>query len=168
MEHTFTCRGHGLILCPFSAKDSECYRLLRNRENNRRWFFFSDPISREAQEDWYRSYLKKDDEYMFSIYTENGTFLGGAALYHIGEHAAEFGRLIVDRTAAGRGGVGTLALLLLCDLAREQLGLIRLYLEVYEDNIPAVKTYEKAGFILKGRRPAKDGMRYINDMEKRL
>ncbi len=64
--------------------------------------------------------------------------------------------------------MGTLALLLLCDLAREQLGLIRLYLEVYEDNIPAVKTYEKAGFILKGRRPAKDGMRYINDMEKRL
>lgn len=168
MKHTLTCHDGGIILRPLSPEDSERYRILRNQEHNRHWFFFSDIISREAQEVWYQSYLGKKDEYMFSIYNTDDIFLGGAALYHLIDKTAEFGRLIVDRPAAGQGGVGARSLLLLCDLAKNQLGLTRLHLEVYEDNLPAVKTYEKAGFVLKKCSPAPDGTRSIHYMEKIL
>lgn len=168
MEHTCTCRDDSICLCPLSAEDSERYRLLRNREENRRCFFFSGIITREAQQKWYAQYLKRENDYMFSVYTLSGIFLGGAALYDIKEDTAEFGRLLIDREAAGRGGVGAQTLSLLCTLARDELKLTSLHLELYADNLSALKTYEKLGFLFRKQYPAPDGVRYMNYMEKFL
>lgn len=157
-----------MLLCPLSPEDSEKYRRLRNHECNRRCFLFSGIITADAQRSWYGNYLKKDDDYMFSIYNQTGQFLGGAALYNIQADTAEFGRLLIDRTTAGKGGTGRRVLMLLCRLAKEQLRLSRLHLEVFEDNLPAKKTYEKSGFICKKRYLSPDGTRYLNYMEKIL
>ena len=105
---------------------------------------------------------------MFSIYSQKGQFLGGAALYDITETSAEFGRILIDRSAAGKSGTGCQVLLLLCRLARETLGLSSLHLEVIQDNLPALKTYEKAGFHTKKSYPSSDGSRILNYMEKTL
>lgn len=168
MKHTFTCSDKDVTLRPLSCEDSEKYRQLRNQEQNRRCFFYSDRITKNAQQKWYDNYLKKENDYMFSVYNHNGQFLGGAALYDMQTDHAEFGRLLIDRTAAGQGGTGYQVLMLLCQLAKEQFHLSYLHLELFEDNLPAKKTYEKAGFVCKKRYLSPDGARYLNYMEKIL
>lgn len=105
---------------------------------------------------------------MFSVYNQQGQFLGGTALYDITEDTAEFGRLLIDKSVTEKRGIGYQALMLTCRLAKEQLGLIYLHLEVFENNLPAKKTYEKAGFLLKKRYLSPDGKQYLNYMEKIL
>ena len=105
---------------------------------------------------------------MFSIYNQKGQFLGGAALYDIAETSAEFGRIIIDKTAACKKGIGCQVLLLLCRFARDQFHLQSLHLEVFEDNLPAVKTYEKAGFQKQESYPSSDSNRNLVYMEKNL
>ena len=168
MKHQFTCTDGDIELRPMSAADSELYRRLRNQEYNRSCFLFSGIISTEEQQQWYENYLKKPNDYMFSIYNQKGQFLGGAALYDITETSAEFGRIIIDKEAAGKNGIGCQVLLLLCDFSRQQLRLQNLHLEVFEDNLPAVKTYVKAGFQIQKSYPHSDSGRVLHYMEKTL
>lgn len=168
MKHTFTYTDGEIELRPFSAYDSEQYRCLRNQSKNRYCFFNSDIITVESQQEWYNNYLEREHDYMFSVYNQHGQFLGGAALYDITEDTAEFGRLLIDKDATKKHGIGYHVLLLACRFAKEQLGLIYLHLEVFENNLPAKITYEKAGFLLKKRYLSPDGKRYLNYMEKML
>lgn len=167
MEHTLTADDGVITLRPLSAGDSERYRLLRNQDRNRVCFFYSEIITPEAQHRWYRQYLATAQDYMFSVYDKDQRFLGGAALYHFESDSAEFGRLLIDRERAGKG-TGLRVLQLLCRLAAQHFGLSRLRLEVYEDNLPARKTYEKAEFTVQNRSPSPDSDRYLLYMEKNL
>ena len=94
-------------------------------------------------------------------------FIGAVALYDIdGEtRQAEFGRLMIDREAAGRRGLGYDATVCACEFGFARLGLQRIYLDVYADNIAAVKTYEKAGFITYDRK--KMNGRQLLNMERK-
>ena len=167
MKHDFTCTDGDVILRPMSASDSELYRQLRNLDINRKCFIFSDPITEEGQQKWYRTYLEKPNDYMFSIYNQKGQFLGGAALYGVTETSAEFGRILIDKATAGKSVTGYQVLSILCQFAKDQLQLQTLHLEVFEDNQPAVKTYEKAGFQAKKSYPASNGQ-ILKYMEKNL
>lgn len=151
MDHNLHITWSGVSLKPLSYEDSQKYRQLRNRDENRKCFIFSGIISQEEQKEWYEAYLHHDDDYMFSVYDKQGQFLGGAALYHIDEvdRTAEFGRLLIDKKAAGQTGVGYLVLQACCLLAEKEFNLHTLHLDVQSDNIAAYKTYLKAGFILK-------------------
>lgn len=168
MKHSFAEANEYIELRPFSSNDSELYRQLRNQEHNRRCFLSSGVITETAQQQWYEAYLKKANDYMFSIYTKKGLFLGGAALYDVHGQSAEFGRILIDKSVSPKGGVGYQVLLLLCKIAHEQLHLQSLHLEVFEDNLPAVKTYEKAGFQKKKWYSSSDGSRTIIYMERFL
>lgn len=143
MKHTYSAHLGELHLNPIEEVNLEQMRLLRN--SNRQWFVFSDEISSEEQECWYREYLQKEGDYMFSIYFRN-MWVGTVAIYDICGSRAEFGRLMIDRKSAGRGGLGVDAVRGACQIAFEQLRLTQLYLKVYLDNIPAQITYLKAGF----------------------
>ncbi len=48
-------------------------------------------------------------------------------------------------------GYGQAALRLVTKHAFQDLGLVRLYLTVLEDNKPAIRAYEKCGFVLEGK-----------------
>ena len=50
-----------------------------------------------------------------------------------------------------RNGLGTMATQLLCQWGFSTLGLRKIYLYTNEDNIPAIRVYEKCGFIMEGR-----------------
>lgn len=154
MEHLIYHETQNLRITPLFSKESEYYRLLRNREDNRSFFLNSGFISQEQQESWYSKYIESPD-YMFSIYHKNvpAVFIGGAGIYNIdpSKRDAEFGRIIIDRYIVGGRGYGLEALLAICEIAREQLGLESLFLEVLPDNVPAIKTYERAGFIREDR-----------------
>lgn len=146
MTHDYHMRLNGIELRPFMEDDSEKYRILRNSDENRRWFFNNALISVDAQRRWYNAYIQNPREAMFSIYL-NGMFIGANALYDIdrADGKAEYGRLIVDRSYVGYG-YGRLATQAAMHIAKAQMGLRTVVLHVMPKNIPAIRTYERAGF----------------------
>lgn len=141
-----------IFLKSLSPEDSEAYRVLRNREENRKWFFKSAEISKEDQEKWFQRYEADDDEFMFSIYEKiSGRYLGAAAIYHIDHHnhRAEVGRIIVDSRAAGGKGYGKDAIRCIVDWGAENLGIKTFYAQIYTDNLPSMKSFLGCGFLEK-------------------
>lgn len=147
MYHTFAISYGRIRLGPLRQEEIECARMLRNE--NRTAFIDDRIITPEAQKAWFSRYLEHPSELMFSVYRgDNGQWIGTAALFDIdGEHAsAECGRFIIDKTRAQEKGMGREAVEAVCRIGFETLKLDRLHLSVYEDNIPAVKTYQRTGF----------------------
>lgn len=65
----------------------------------------------------------------------------------------EIGILIGDRSAWGQG-IGTAAIRLMCDIARDRLGLRKVTAGCYGSNVGSRRAFEKAGFTVEGVRPA--------------
>ncbi len=161
MKHSFSVTLDNIELRPLEIGEIEQMRILRNQ--TRQCFIYSGEISKIAQSAWYEKYLSAPGDYMFSIYYQQ-QWIGAVALYNIANGEAEFGRLVIDRTKADRGGLGVQATRAACRFGFEELDLIRIYLEVFEDNLAARKTYERAGFHYTERTIEKSG-RHMAEME---
>ncbi|MBR3158380.1 MAG: GNAT family N-acetyltransferase [Atopobiaceae bacterium] len=158
MRHTYTATIADISLVPLDEKTSELYRQLRNLDENRAFFFDSRRIDAQQQRDWFSKYVGKSSEVMFAILDENNQFVGCNALYSIDrvEGVAEYGRLLIDRSYSGKGHGLKATRAALC-IAKRDLGLRLVNLEVYSDNLSAVKTYVRAGFVVVGESQMKDG-----------
>ena len=127
--------------------DIEFLRVLRNRSVNRKSFIYEKEISCESQQIWFNSYLKNFQDYMYSVVRKSDdSIIGFAAIYDINNNEAEFGRLIVDKDKYNQPGLGKFILKYLINIARDEFHLQKLKLEVFADNIPALKIYEQCGF----------------------
>lgn len=146
MNHFYSMNGEKVILRPLEAGDLERMRILRNQ--NRHFFVSSDEITEEAQRRWYETYLTRENDYLFSIFYQEH-WVGAVSLYEVDQNSgqAEFGRLMIDRKAAGVGGLGVDAARTACKIAFEQMNIQTVTLEVYADNVAAQITYLKAGFV---------------------
>lgn len=149
MKHTYELSILGISLCPLTEETSEKYRLLRNRPDIGKWFTFREQITKIQQKIWFENYLNNHKEVMFAIFDKYGDFIGANSIYKIEEKHAEYGRLIIDPAYAGNE-YGYKATYVAAIIARDQLKLGKLNLEVYSNNIPAIKTYQKVGFIETG------------------
>jgi len=83
----------------------------------------------------------------------DGTVVGAAGLHPVGasprkRHSMALG-INVDADWHGRG-VGTLLMQSLCDYADNWLGLLRIELDVYADNLRAQSLYQRFGFVREG------------------
>ncbi len=147
MKHSYAIQLGEIKLIPLTVESSEKYRLLRNRDTIGKWFTFKGKISSEQQLNWFRKYEDNPNDIMFSIISAEEKFIGCNSIYNIDWVAgrAEYGRLIVDPACAGRE-YGVMATKMAISIARDQLKLNELYLEVYRDNLPAINAYHKAGF----------------------
>lgn len=153
MKKQVKFESHEIILKLMTENENQKYCAIRNRVENRKWFTDGNVLSEQEQENWFKQYLVKESDYMFSIYNMQGDFLGGNAIYHIDfvQGIAEYGRLLKDTAVMYTKGTGYLATMAAIAIAKEQLQLQQLYLEVYQDNLVAVKIYERAGFEIKDR-----------------
>lgn len=84
----------------------------------------------------------------------DGGLVGSAGLHPVGpmqrrRHAMMLGISVVPR--AQRHGVGTALMQTLCDYADRWVGVLRLELTVYVDNVAAIALYRRFGFELEGR-----------------
>lgn len=138
---------HDIYIRELEERDIEFLRLLRNKEKNRKNFIYQKEISYEEQLRWYDTYRNNPNDYMYSVLSEkDDNLIGFAAIYNVANNIGEFGRLIVDKTRYTSPGLGKYILNHLIDIAREKLGLQRLKLEVFKDNIAAMKVYKFCGF----------------------
>ncbi|MDD3665046.1 MAG: GNAT family N-acetyltransferase [Bacteroidales bacterium] len=153
MKHDYRIETKSLRIVPMTHTDSEKFRVLRNREDNREWFIYKKEISKEEQEKWYESYLLKENDYMFAVYTndEKKEFIGAMAIYDVenSQKKAEIGRLIIDSQKSSGKGYGYETIQGILDISFQLLKLDLIYANIYEDNIPCVKSVIKAGMTIK-------------------
>ncbi len=147
MKHSYSYNYNRVQIKPLEEYEIEQMRVLRN--SHRYCFVYSDIITKEAQKVWFQNYLQKPDDYVFSVYL-NKKWIGTASIYNVSENKAEFGRLLIDNQSTNEKGLGLDTTIGVCSIAFEQLGITKILLQVYEDNIPAYKTYMKAGFKVTG------------------
>lgn len=148
MEHSFHGKTNRVMLEPLVKNDLETLRILRNKKAG--FFLSSTLISQEQQLAWYERYLCKNTDIMFriSLVDKPAFFVGAVALYDIDQNKqqAEFGRLMIDKEKTSEKGLGYEATICACNIGFFNLNLKRIYLDVFEDNLPAINTYRKAGF----------------------
>ncbi len=135
-------------------KDLEFARRLRNE--NRQYFFDNTYISRQDQIKWFENYQNKTDDYMF-ILEDRRIRVGMGAIYNIDykQKTAEIGRFAIDASFRERG-YGKLLFEKIERISRVELGVEKLNLEVFEDNLRAFRLYESAGFTIDGKKSSGD------------
>ena len=143
MKHNFQHTFQNITISPLKEEHIESMRILRN--NNRHCFVYSEIISEEAQQKWFDNYLKKENDYVFSVFLQD-MWIGVCSIYDVTDNDAEFGRLIIDKSKTSEKRLGVNTTLCACNLAFEKLNINRIRLQVYENNISAYKTYINAGF----------------------
>lgn len=139
-----------LLLREIEERDIELVRIWRNQDHIRKYFVNNSVINEDQQKRWYAAYKNKGNDMMFIIEEKINLQkpIGVVALYNIDFHnqTAEFGRLmIVDKRASGKG-YGKKATQMSCKYGFETLSLSNIYLEVFIDNVAALKIYRDIGF----------------------
>lgn len=154
MKHTYSYDGAELLLRPLGENDIEPLRLLRNRPENRKWFFGSGEITQEAQEAWFERYLTKENDYMFAAFLPQTpeTFVGAAAIYgyDAADNSFEIGRLLLDSANLPRRGLGAELVQCLCLITKAVFPGASLRAEVYSDNERSLRCFLKNGFVING------------------
>jgi RimJ/RimL family protein N-acetyltransferase len=144
----------GIVLRPLSEADLPFTLAWRNREGVRQRFLHSAVIAPEAHRAWFERYLDKgDDIVLVACEPDRAQPYGQVAIYGIDSAAgrAEVGRFVVAPEAQGRGLMRK-AIAALVALAREELRLRTVFLEVFADNARAIGLYASLGFVETARR----------------
>jgi len=148
--------GKHCALRLIEPRDLETLRRWRNQDSIRSWFVHSDVISPEQQAEWWNAYKDRDDDFVFIIEEigEQRAPVGAVSIYHVdpGGRRAEYGRLMIGEAQARGKGLGRDATRLAFRFAFDVLELKEVYLEVFEDNAPAIRIYEQCGFELTGKK----------------
>ncbi len=111
------------------------------------------PSIKEQMEKLYLDTINNEKEIVFAIVDkENDKAIGLVGLYQINYHvrSAEFRILIGDKTYWGKG-IGTECAKAIIDYAFKNINLNKVWLGVSEENLGAVKSYEKSGFVFEGK-----------------
>lgn len=150
MQHNYSIKTEHLLLVPMNQSLSEEYRKLRNREDNRKFFFNSSVIKKEQQEIWFHRYLSNEREYMFSIILLNSKIhIGAIGIYNIDNSfkTGEIGRIVIDRDLVAGRGYGVESITAISQIAANELKLEKVYAYIYSNNSASRKSFIKAGFL---------------------
>lgn len=130
---------------PLEQADLPLTLAWRNHPESRAWFHSTELIAPKQHEAWFDKYIDRLDDFAF-IVEITGEPVAQVALYDIADGSAEFGRLLVDPDARGRG-ISHIATRLCLRIADEVLMLDEVHLEVKRKNARAIVAYERAGFL---------------------
>jgi len=105
------------------------------------------------EEKWFEDYLKKSDEKIFAIDTEEGGHVGNIGLHSIDfkNRKATLG-IVIGEKKYWNQGYGTDAIRALLKFAFRELNLNKVILDVLDNNKRAIRVYEKCGFTREGTR----------------
>ena len=104
----------------------------------------TEPLSEEKERKWVREKLEEKAPLFSMIEKRSGDFIGNIELMDPTETEAELG--IAITAAMQDRGFGTEAIRAITDYAFRVLGLRRVFLKVYPDNLRAIHVYETCGF----------------------
>lgn len=142
----------GIYLRLMNREDTDSVVAWRNSDSVRRNFIYQTLFTRESHENWIRT-MVETGKVVQMIICDLGTDrpLGSVYIRDIDRQhrKAEYGIFIGETAARGRG-VGTATARLMLRYCFEEEGLHRVYLRAFADNVQAIRSYEKAGFVREG------------------
>lgn len=144
--------GAGIYLRLMTYEDTDLIVAWRNSDAVRKKFIYQELFTREGHEHWIRTMVETGRVVQMMICDlASDRPLGSVYIRDIDRqhNKAEYGIFIGEDSARGRG-VGTAAAELMLRYCFEEEGLHRVYLRVFADNIQALRSYEKAGFVREG------------------
>lgn len=144
--------GTGIYLRVMAREDTDLIIKWRNSDAVRRNFIYQEPFTREGHESWIRNMIDTGKAVQMMICdSATDRALGSVYIRDIDRrhNKAEYGIFIGEYDARGRG-VGTAAAGLMLRYCFMEEGLHRVYLRAFADNVQAVRSYEKAGFVREG------------------
>lgn len=144
--------GAGIYLRLMTYEDTDLIVAWRNSDAVRKKFIYQELFTREGHERWIRTMVETGrvvQMMICDIATDRP--LGSVYIRDIDRQhdKAEYGIFIGEDSARGRG-VGTAAAKLMLRYCFEEAGLHRVYLRALADNVQAIRSYEKAGFVREG------------------
>lgn len=142
----------GIYLRLMMREDTDLIVAWRNSDEVRKNFIYREPFTRDGHERWIRDMVEAGKAVQMMICDLDADRpLGSVYIRDIDRrhNKAEYGIFIGEADARGRG-VGTAAAGLMLRYCFEEQELHRVYLRVLADNIQAVRSYEKAGFVREG------------------
>ncbi|MEA4902162.1 GNAT family N-acetyltransferase [Desulfitobacterium sp.] len=150
MLHHYFKEEFPLILRPLRADDIEDIRRWRNLDYIRNNFISNEIITPIEQKEWFNKYKVIENDFIFIIEETNviQKKIGTVSIYNFSRSSniAEFGRFIIGEADAQGKGYGVRAAIMACELAFKQLGVEKLFLEVFADNMAGRHVYTKVGF----------------------
>ncbi len=145
-------RTAGIYLRPMTHDDTDLIVEWRNSEEVRRNFIYQEPFTREGHENWIATMIETGNAVQMMICgLEGDRPVGSVYIRDIDRRhkKAEYGIFIGEASARGRG-LGTAAAELMLAYCFRTEKLHRVYLRALASNIPAIRSYEKAGFVREG------------------
>lgn len=142
----------GIYLRLMMREDTDLIVAWRNSEAVRRNFIYQEPFTREGHESWVCNMVETGRVVQMIICDmDTDRPLGSVYIRDIDRrhNKAEYGIFIGEPDARGRGA-GTAAARLMLRYCFEEQGLHRVYLRVLSENLQAIRSYEKAGFVREG------------------
>ncbi|PKM82240.1 MAG: UDP-4-amino-4,6-dideoxy-N-acetyl-beta-L-altrosamine N-acetyltransferase [Firmicutes bacterium HGW-Firmicutes-14] len=144
--------GGRIFLKPLDETDGPKIVEWRNKTRVLNNLFSSAPITLDMHMQYFKMIQKKQSCCQFIIINrENNQPIGSVFLKDI-DHAnekAELGIFIGEDDALGNG-YGAEAVKLMVEYGFYTLNLNRIFLKVFKDNLEAIRSYEKVGFIREG------------------
>lgn len=142
--------GEGTVfLRPMTIEDTDEIIRWRNKDEVRKRFIYQGLFTRESHLNWIKTMVEPGRVVQMIICTkEEEKPIGSVYIRDIDHthHKGEYGIFIGEEEALGKG-YGTEAARLMVRYGFEKLGLHRIYLRLFADNVRAKKSYEKAGFL---------------------
>ncbi len=138
----------GIYLRPMTVEDTDLIVKWRNTDSVRKNFIYQELFTREGHLSWIQNMVEPGKVVQFIICDiAADTPLGSVYIRDIDRthNKAEYG-IFLGEGARGRG-VGSGAAKLMLQYCFEELGLHRVYLRAFAENMPAIRSYEKAGFV---------------------
>lgn len=139
----------GVYLRKMTYEDTDNIVAWRNSDSVRGNFIYQKLFTRESHENWIKTMIDTGKVVQMMICEcETGRPVGSVYIRDIDpvHQKAEYGIFIGAVDARGKG-YGTAAAKLMIRYSFEELKLHRLFLRVYAENLQAIRSYEKAGFV---------------------
>lgn len=111
---------------------------------------FELPVLLENTVKWFEN-NKNNDKRADVCFEEGGILVAFGGLTTIDPVLKKAELYVFVYPNAQKSGIGTRATKLLCEYGFNELNLHKIYLLTNEDNIAAIRVYEKCGFVLEGR-----------------
>lgn len=144
--------GQNVLLRPINMNDTSLIIKWKNSPSVRENFLSQDLLTKEIHTRWMKDKVSTGEVIQYIIIQKATDMpIGSVYLRDVSQNhqCAEFGIFIGEDTARGKG-VGSETTKLFTDYAFNMLKLHRVYLRVLDSNLSAIRSYEKAGFVLEG------------------
>ena len=149
MNDNYAIKNNIVALRPMTVDDTKKVIGWRNSPEVMKRFLDRNPVTEEIHLNWIKNFVQKGKvvQFIICVGDEYATEIGSTYLRNIDDinKSAEFG-IFISGDHIGKG-YGFQVLNLVLQYATEIMKMHKISLRVLEDNLPAISTYKKCGFV---------------------